>query len=160
MKSHSSSPTSPEASSKWLKSHTANPSPQLSNQFSIDNCCSAIISLISKHSISSIESGYENSMSIPPSSTQMRNANVTSPVFHQHGVPDVIPAHKDGNMSNQQKPQINLVQSNAMLMSSSSIMHSNCPSNIKHLLLASHSNPYLIFWVSMLNPSLTNCNGS
>ena len=112
MKSHTPSPISSEASSKSPKSYTSNPSPQLSDQLSVDNCCSAIISPISKHSVSSIESGYDSCMSTPPSSIQMRNTNVTSPVFHQDGVPELIPAHKNGNVSYQQKPQINVVQSN------------------------------------------------
>ena len=105
VKSRTPSPSS--ESSKSPKSYTTNPSPQLNGQLSVDNRYNTIISPVSKHSVSSTESGYESSMSTPPGSVQMGNINATSPVFHQETMPELVPAHTNPNTFHKQNPQIN-----------------------------------------------------
>ena len=96
--------------SKSPKSYSANPSPQLNGQLSVDNRCNTIISPISKHSVSSIESGYESSLSTPPGSVQMGSINVASPVFHQEAIPELIPAQMNGNACQKQNSPVNVAQ--------------------------------------------------
>ena len=106
------SPSPSSESSKSPTSYTANPSPQLNGQMSVDNRYNTIISPVSKHSVSSSESGYESSMSTPPGSVQMRNINATSPVFPQEAIPELIPAQTNANTYHKQNPQINVAQIN------------------------------------------------
>ena len=105
VKSRTPSPSS--ESSKSPKGYTANPSPQLNGQLSVDNRYNTIISPVSKHSVSSTESGYESSISTPPGSVQMGNVNATSPVFHQEKIPELLPAQTNANTYRKQNPQIN-----------------------------------------------------
>ena len=100
----SPTPSSSSESSKSPKSYTVNPSPQLN---SVDNRHNTTISSVSKHSVSSIESGYDSSMSTPPGSVHMRNGNATSPVFHQEAIPELIPAQTNNNIHHKQNPQNN-----------------------------------------------------
>ena len=100
-------------SSKSPKHDRTNPSPQMSDQLSVEGCYNTTISPIPKHSVSSMESGYESSVSTPPTSVQMGNVNAPSPVFHQEGIPDLIPAQANSNMYFKQKPQITFTQSNS-----------------------------------------------
>ena len=96
--------------SKSPKSYSANPSPQLNSQLPVDNRCNTIISPISKHSVSSVESGYESSLSTPPGSVQMGSINAASPVFHQEMIPELIPAQMNGNAYQKQNSPINIAQ--------------------------------------------------
>lgn len=57
-----------------------------------------------------MESGYESSMSTPPNSVQMRNTNITSPVFHQEAIPEQLPTQTSKGTYFNQKPQINFAQ--------------------------------------------------
>lgn len=107
VKSRTPSPSAD--SSKQPKDYSVNPSPQFSDQLSVDTHGSTVISPISKQSVSSMESGYESSVSTPPNSVQMRNTNITSPVFQQEAIPELIPAHAS-NSYYKQKPQISFAQ--------------------------------------------------
>ena len=111
VKSRTPSPSA--ESSKSPKHDRTNPSPQMSDQLSVESCYNTMISPIPKHSVSSMESGYDSSVSTPPTSVQMRNANALSPVFHQEGIPDLIPAQANGNIYFKQTPQIKFTQNNS-----------------------------------------------
>lgn len=105
---------SPSAESfKSPQNDGTNASPQMSDQLSVDTHYNTTISPIPKRSVSSNESGYESTISTSPNSVQMRDMNAPSPVFHQKGVPDLIPAQTDSNMYFKQKPQFNFAQSNS-----------------------------------------------
>jgi len=104
---------SPFVESSSPQSDTPNPSPQVSDQYSVDSHLNTMISPVSKYSVSSIESGYESSMSTPPNSIQMRNTNATSPVFYHETIPELVPANANNKTYYKQKPQqINHVQVN------------------------------------------------
>ena len=96
------------------KSYTANPSPHLCDRLSPINQNNTIISPVSKHSVSSLESGYETSLSTPPNSVSMRSTGTPSPVFHHDPIPEVvselIPTQTIGNAYFKQQPQINFAQ--------------------------------------------------
>ena len=110
VKSRTPSPST--ESSKSPKGYTPNPSPHLNGQLSVDSRYNTIISPVSKHSVSSMESGYDSSMSTPPGSVQMGNVNATSPVFHQETIPELIPAQTNSNTYHKQNTQIHVPQNN------------------------------------------------
>lgn len=97
--------------SKSPQSDTPNPSPQLNDQLSADSHLNTIISPVSKYSVSSIESGYESSMSSSsPNPVQIRNTNATSPVFYHEAMPELVPTNTNSNIYFKQKPQVNFGQ--------------------------------------------------
>ena len=96
------------------KSYTANPSPQLCDRLSPINQYNEMISPVSKHSDSSLESGYESNISTPPNSVLMRSTGTPSPFFQHDPTPEVvseqIPTQTNGSTYFKQQPQINFVQ--------------------------------------------------
>lgn len=109
VKSRTPSPST--ESSKSPQSDTGNTSPRSSDQLSVDSHHNTTTLPINRHSVSSIESGYESNMSTPPNSVQMRNANAPTGVCNQDTFSD-LPAHTNSSTYYQHKPQINFVQNN------------------------------------------------
>ena len=113
----SCTPSPSTESSKSPQSDAGNTSPQSSDQLSVDSHYNTTTSPINRHSVSSIESGYESNMSTPPNSVQMRNTNAPTAVCNQDAFSDSpahthgsTPAHTNGSTYYQHKPQINFVQ--------------------------------------------------
>ena len=109
VKSRTPSPSTESSASP--KSDKDNPSPQSSDQLCVDSHSNATTSPIHRHSVSSIESGYESNMSTPPNSVQMKSTNASTAICNQDAFSD-SPAHTNGSTYYQHKPQINFVQGN------------------------------------------------